>query len=290
MNREEFGRLIAALRKENIDMRAGKVWTQKMLAEKANLSERTIGQLEQGDKMNLEPQVLAQLAKALNLTSMERRALYAAAAEVDMQQYLAFAKPAAAILDELLAATNHLRCPAFIYDSYCNVIALNTLIRALSILPDALLASGPASPAGFNLLRYYFAPESPYKTLLAADWTTFALRVVQHFRAASLPYRYTERFTAIFKDLCQYPLFQDFWVRTKFASEDIYHRWEGIAYQHPQLGPLDYIITEVATLTGCEDLYLVTYVPRDRQTVAVFEDLARQAGVNMTRLQPWPYQ
>ncbi|MEZ4684221.1 MAG: hypothetical protein R2932_59420 [Caldilineaceae bacterium] len=53
MNRAEFGQLVAALRKENIDLLEGKVWTQRRLAERANLPERAIGQIEQGTKMNL---------------------------------------------------------------------------------------------------------------------------------------------------------------------------------------------------------------------------------------------
>jgi len=289
MQREEFGRLMAALRRENIDLQAGKVWTQKMLAEKANLSERTIGQIEQGEKMNMEPQVLAQLAHALGLTSMERRALYAAAAEVDINQRAGFSKSPETILAELLAAINGVCLPAFIYDAYNNVIAMNAIIRALAILPISLIESGGDSPGGFNLLRYYFAPESPYKTLLSADWTKFALRAVQHFRAASLPYRHTERFVALFKDLCQYPLFQDFWARTKYASEDIYYRWEKIAYHHPNLGPLAYIITESLTLTGREELYFVTYVPGDRQTLLTLDRLAQQVGTQMQRLTDWPY-
>lgn len=289
MNREEFGRLIAALRKENIDMGAGKMWTQKMLAEKANLSERTIGQLEQGDKMNLEPQMLAQLATALHLTSMERHAFYAAAAEVEIDARMFFAKPPEAILDEVLKATDSVRCPAYIYDSYHNVLAFNTIIRALAILPEAMLLSGANSPGGFNLLRYYFAPESPYKTLLGADWTKYSLRIMQHFRASSLRYRHTERFALLFKDLCQYPLFQDFWVRTKYADEDIYYRWEHIAYHHPQFGPLSYIATESLTLTGYEDLYFVTFVPSDRPTVLTFENLTQQVGTHMQRLTHWPY-
>ena len=289
MNRAEFGQLVAALRRENIDLLEGKVWTQKRLAERANLPERAIGQIEQGTKMNLEGQLIAQLADALGLTTMERNAFYSAAATVDVEEGKYLPKGPAAVLAELLAATRLVRLPAHIYDAYGNVIAINSCMRALAILPESIWSTGPDSPAGFNLLRYYFAPESPIRQFLGINWTQFAVRTVQHFRATSLKYRHTDRFRQVFRDLYQYPLFQDFWARTKYADEDVYHRWDGIVYYHPELGPLDYITTEVATLTGREELFLVIFIPRDRQTAETLEALAVRVGTNMHHGAQWPY-
>lgn len=290
MNRAEFGQLVAALRKENIDLLEGKVWTQKRLAERANLPERAIGQIEQGTKMNLEGVVIAQLADALGLTTLERAAFLAAAAEVEVDLYAAIEKRPADVLEELLTAARGIRLPAYVYDSYGNLVAINSSMRALSNLPDDLWETGNASPAGFTVLRYYFVPESPIRSFLGINWTQFAVRLVQHFRATSLKYRHTERFQAIFRDLYQYPLFQDFWARTKYADEDLYQRWDGIIYHHPELGPLSYIATEATTLTGREDLFLVTYIPRDQQTMQALETLASRVGTNFHRAVTWPYE
>jgi transcriptional regulator with XRE-family HTH domain len=290
MNRAEFGQLVAALRKENIDLLEGKVWTQKRLAERANLPERAIAQIEQGTKMNLDGQVIVQLAEALGLTTMERVAFLHAAAAVDVDPYGAITKTPADVLDELMAAARDLRIPAYIYDAYGNLVAINSAMRALAIMPDALWATGHASPAGFNVLRYYFAPESPIRTFLGINWTPFAIRLMQHFRVTTLRYRHTDRFRAIFRDLYQYPLFQDFWARTKYAEEDLYHRWDGIVYHHPELGPLNYIATEVSTLTGREELFLVTYISRDRATTETFEALIERVGANLHRATAWPYE
>ena len=62
-----------------------------------------------------------------------------------------------------------------------------------------------------------------------------------------------------------------------------------MAYHHPNLGPLAYIITESLTLTGREDLYFVTYVPNDRQTLLTLDRLAQQVGADMQHLTRWPY-
>ena len=50
MNRKEFGKLIAALREEQIDFsaRGVGVWTQSKLAQAANLSEKTVSNLNRG--------------------------------------------------------------------------------------------------------------------------------------------------------------------------------------------------------------------------------------------------
>ena len=79
MNRKDFGRLIAALRKEHFDPVAGKVWSQKVLAQKTNLSSKIIVNLERGVKVNLDETTLIQLADAFSLTPLERQEFFAAA-------------------------------------------------------------------------------------------------------------------------------------------------------------------------------------------------------------------
>jgi len=74
MDRKEFGKLIAALREEHLEFsaRGMGVWTQAKLAKEANLPEKTISQIEQGRKMNLDAQTMTQLARALKLTAAEQ--------------------------------------------------------------------------------------------------------------------------------------------------------------------------------------------------------------------------
>jgi len=58
MNRTDFGKLIAALRKEHFDPMAGKTWTQQMLAERSGLLPRAIGKIERGQKAALDADTL----------------------------------------------------------------------------------------------------------------------------------------------------------------------------------------------------------------------------------------
>lgn len=289
MNRAEFGQLMAALRKENIDVAEHKPWTQRRLADEANLPIKTIGEIEGGRKMNLDPQTLTQLADALRLNSLERASLLAAASEVDINP-LPDIKPAHTILEELLTATQTICVPAMIYDSYFNIVAGNSIMFAISDASDSLVESGRQSPAGFNLLRYVFDDNSSFRDVAGPNWRQYGLRNVQHFRATSLKYRFTDRFRSIFVDLCRINDFQEAWARSKYTTKDMYSRWDEYNYVHPRFGPLNYISVESESLTSQENLFLVTHVPRNRETVHAFEKLGRDVGLNMHRFAPWPYE
>ena len=82
MHRATFGKIVAALRKERFDPIQGRTWTQKHLAQTAGLSERLIANIERGDKVNLEGDILAGLANAFSLTTLERREFFALAIEI----------------------------------------------------------------------------------------------------------------------------------------------------------------------------------------------------------------
>ena len=62
MNRKEFGQLLSTLRQ---DMG----WTQFQLAEYAQVDEAVVSQMERGVKKYFEPEILFQLANALQLTT-----------------------------------------------------------------------------------------------------------------------------------------------------------------------------------------------------------------------------
>lgn len=289
MNRKEFGLLVKALRSEVFMLPEGRQMTQEDLAEKTLHSTRTIGQIEQGDKRNLEPEIIARLADAFNLTSMERTAFYSAAGQVDIDPRSNVPGKPEDVLRLLLTASRNIQVPAFIYDSLYTVVAANSLLLKLSNVPDELLENAHGSAAGFNLLRYYFIDESPFPEVLGPGWERFAVRNVQHFRATSLHRRHTKEFEQIFNELCQYPRFRDFWARTKFVGENVFYNWEGVDYHHPEYGPLTYIVSEVPTLSGREDLFLTSYIPRDKQTTLVFQEMVSKYGANMRQLAKWPY-
>ena len=79
MDRKQFGKLVAALRKEQYDEN-GDRFTQSKLAElilaqdpQTPLNDIVIGKIERGERTILDDQTLLNLADALKLTIGERR-------------------------------------------------------------------------------------------------------------------------------------------------------------------------------------------------------------------------
>jgi len=94
MNRKEFGKLIAALRKEHFDEDGNRL-TQAKLAKRAQqrdpqtpLNEIIIGKIERGERAMLDEQTLLSLADTLELTMGERREFFLAATGLDNEQIL----------------------------------------------------------------------------------------------------------------------------------------------------------------------------------------------------------
>lgn len=289
MNREEFGKLVASLRKEIIDLRTNKFVTAKELARRSNLLEKTVSEIERGRKMNLDPETMTSLATGLGLTSLERHALQNAASEIDIDPLPDIAPPEE-ILQRLLNATQSICVPAMIYDSYFNIIAGNSIMFALSGISDmGQIREGEDEPAKYNLLRYIFDESLTYRNVTGPMGKTYAQRNIHHFRAISIKYRYTERFGAIFNDLCNYLAFQEAWSASRYNDRDVYNQWGELEYIHSKYGALDVISTEAVTLTSQENLYLVTHIPRSRETMRTFEELGKEVGLNMHRFAPWPY-
>ena len=91
MNRVEFGRLIASLRREHEDEN-DRPWNQERLAREANavvgaevLSKYIVSNIERGNRI-LDEETLLALAAALRLTSGERKEFFLAASGVDNER------------------------------------------------------------------------------------------------------------------------------------------------------------------------------------------------------------
>lgn len=291
MNRKEFGKLIAALREEHIEFsaRGMGVWTQAKLAKEANLAEKTIAQLEQGKKMNLDPQTLTQLARALKLTAGEQLELYTAAAEVDAEPHNTIRDRSEETLRTLLRLLGDVRVPAYLHDPYANVIAGNTVVTDLLRVPEALLSTASTLASGFNLMRYVFSPQSPFRIMLGDSWFGRATSVVLFFRMTTLKYRHTQRFKAILAELSDYPSFRDIWFNTQIYAEELTFEWSSYEYHHPDYGATSFISHVSATTTSRGALYLVTFLPRTRQTSETVESIINHKGLGVQRLIDWPY-
>lgn len=165
MNRRKFGQLLAALRREHRDEN-DYIWTQAKIAMLANLSESLIGKIERGERVNLEPSLLSSLADVLELTSRERKEFFYAATGLEAELITRDTTPSEKILRDLLDMMSRVQLPAFIVDGYADILAFNTMILKLINPPKDLLATARFVPAGCNMLRLIFAPNSNHAEII----------------------------------------------------------------------------------------------------------------------------
>jgi transcriptional regulator with XRE-family HTH domain len=287
VDRTEFGRLVAALRREQRD-EYYREWTQQRLGAETGLGKAVIGKIEQGKRSILDEETLVCLANALNLNSVERSQFYLAAIGIDSVQLVRERRRPAEALDDLMRVLERIRLPASTIDSYGDSVAINlSMMRLIGVSPEAL-ARARSIPAGFNIMRFFFAPESP-SGFLGGQWATAASRHVQFFRSITLRQRFSDYFQVCFGQLRHYPLFRQYWQQAALEeSRDVPFHGERYAYCHENLGTLDYLHATTTALTAAGELHLVVLIPLDQATTVAFSGLASEGGTTTYRLAPWP--
>jgi transcriptional regulator with XRE-family HTH domain len=208
MNRKNFGELITVLRTEHATH--GQIWSQEKLGEISGLKRLVIGNIERGKKKQLEPETLLALSDALQLSAMERKELFIAAAGIDV--YKIFHDDPNLYLAELIQTLDSIQVPSFIMDPYGDIVALNPLLLAFyQVDKNDLDKSNLKSK--YNIMRVLFSDEfSAQRQLMGKSWEKFAHSAILSFRAVSLRYRAEKYFKATFADLItNYPLFDKFW-------------------------------------------------------------------------------
>lgn len=292
MNRKDFGELVTALR-QDLNL------TQSELAEYADLDDPVISQIERGVKKFFEPQLLFQLANAFQLTTLERREFFLAASGLDQKEMVR--QPSAATLtdvfdvkrtlEKMIEMTGQVRLPAFLWDVYGDVVAANNIILSFFKLPLEFVQNSGKMPAGYNVCRFNFGKELMARRLIIENWDQFALNSMRAFRENSLRYRaqpYFKYLMKIFRNQNEYPLFDRYWKMVSSIEQDKEVNSDLYAYHHSGFGEIKYISSSVVSITSFGELIFVQYLPLDRHTSRVFEDLAESAGQGAGSYAPWP--
>ena len=299
MNRKEFGELLKALRREHIDIEdADKPWSQQKLAEKSRLTEIMIGTIERGTKSNLEPETLLQLAEALGLTSNERKEFFAAASGISHQNTLRLYSDPQTCVSEMRNFLHAIVSPAFLMDSYGDIVALN---RACVILLDADLISfrqaSEKSVTNFNLMTVVFSPEfeqqrtKMQECISAQEYYEFLWNSVIFFRTLTFKHRSTKYFEHILIQMRKhYPLFRRFWSEVYSGYKDNYIDNIYLRLNHSQFGRLAMLGCTVTAVTTVGDLKLISLSPLSFNTSEVFKQvLETMNGQVVEELLPrWP--
>ncbi|MFT3892694.1 MAG: helix-turn-helix domain-containing protein [Anaerolineales bacterium] len=292
MNRKDFGLLLAALRQD-----LG--WTQFHLAEVSELDISIISQIERGVKKFFEPEILFKLADALQLTTLERREFIFAASGLDESQLVRQPTPGVStaahdpkrILDRLIFVTQELMLPAYLYDVYGDIVAVNNIILSLYQIPQFVFENASNVPAGYNVTRLNFSRDMVGRFQVAENWEQYGINAMRTFRECSFRYRATPYFKYlmnVFRNQTEYPVFERFWKLVSSREDDKQANVDHFSYLHKELGYLKYVASSSITYTSFGEIFLIYYLPIDEHTYQVFDQLKSKAGKGVTRLAPWP--
>lgn len=299
MNRVEFGRLIASLRKEHEDEHNAP-WSQEMLAQKANsvlgaevFYPSIISSIERGVR-GLDERTLHALATALQLTSGERKEFFLAASGLDNEATARQDNTPEEILSQLIERMAASHAPAFVMDSYCDVVAANGAVVELldyasaGLGPDTLKAKFPFP---HNIASFVF-PEEAVEHLVKVmgdAWSNFAYTTMMAFRTFTLRYRSTDYFQSLLQEMNKYRLFRRYWREVYFEERDHFVNGADMRLTSPKWGPLTCFFSAFTALTTALELHLWVAVPMSPETARVFSDIAGCAGeVYAFEVDPWP--
>ncbi|MFJ9849005.1 helix-turn-helix transcriptional regulator [Streptomyces sp. NPDC101150] len=206
--------------------------------------------LEQARDITVSRQVLTSLARALMLSSVERRHLFALADERPPDQPPGRG-PGPALQRLVDALEPH---PAYLLDANWDLVGWN---RA-----EAGLIGDPAQlePAERNLLWLVFT--DPALRTLLVDWNGQARNLVAQFRADARGQFGAPRFERLTAELRRLsPEFRTWWEAHDLADFDS-SRWE---FDHPAVGPLTFDYVKLAALDA-PGVKLFACMPADAET------------------------
>lgn len=299
MNRRDFGRLIMALRKEHIV--DGKSWSQGQLAAAANtvlgrqgaFNEDIIGNIERGKRV-LDPPELLAIATALELTSGERQEFFLAASGIDSQDIIRKESSPRKVLSCLLDTAGRIHLPAFVIDSYCDIVAFNAAVPVLLELeetPELDPCRAYSAPLGLNMMRFVFSTPgvNHFKDRMREKWEDYAYKNIMIFRTLTLQNRLTPYFQSLLFALKRYAHFRFFWEGIFCQEKDYFVDNKLFHLRTKTWGKLVYSSTDITALTTAGNLFLCIYAPASDETARVFREVLSQTGPAMIRIDnDWP--
>jgi hypothetical protein len=288
MNRGEFGKLVASLRKETED-EDGRLWSQGRLAIEANMAlgkdvftQRVIGSIEEG-RRNIGPDVILPIADALQLTSYEREQFFLAASGVDSKDIARRDNAPDAVVSELVNRLERIHLPASIMDSYCHVLAVNSVLLHTMQFESSGLGLGTQAdlPFGHNWIRFVFSPDgaSHMAGLMGEHWDQYALSVMTTFRCLTFLHRATPYFQALLRELRKSRLFKLYWRQASLVNEDWCHANNiEMHLKSPKWGQLVFLSSASRATTSAGDLYLFVDTPASADTAIVVSQIITDNG------------
>ncbi|MGO8950837.1 MAG: helix-turn-helix domain-containing protein [Ktedonobacterales bacterium] len=257
-----FGQLIAAFRQ-------ARGISQGQLAHAARLSRTYVYHLETGQRLAPSSRVARSLLRALELHGSDRRIFAQEFMKLTGQQ-LEDETDERELLDLGELATllvKNTSLPAHSLDRLWYVAAWNEAARLLFEMDQDTLANHSQ-----NLLAVVFDPNYRAKF---RPWETLARRLLADFKYNTRSLTYLPAYRELWRSLRAIPDFR----RIAGSSDAGPSVSPSFVFQmrHSRLGALT-LRTSITVFSGIPDYSIVTYVPGDQQTLAIFAANGWQAG------------
>ena len=298
MNRETFGKIVAAMRKDLYSFSTGRGWSQQDLADNMGLTQRIISRIERGKQSRLDGEMLQRLARAFNLSSMERSEFFAMASEVNGDEIVRAGLCSGQsdglccgeVFGNVWGILESIQSPAFLMDSFGDVVGLNRCLMAFYNIDMIDLQAKNSFAQRLNFLEMMMLDDSTsVRQVLGDRWYPITLDFMRRWRVMTLRYRHTSRYETLFATLSNIPGFRLMWA-TDNTPADALHDCSSLrscTYKHALYGPVDYTVFANFTLCVYGELYLSVMVARNFATSGLFQELANQNKGVFAAL-PWP--
>lgn len=296
MDRKTFGKLVAALRREQFN-EEGERFTQAMLAAKAvnldpttPLNELVIGKIERGERAQLDKPTLVSLMHVLDLTLGERQIFLQLASGLDSASLYPAQSDSKTILCSAMQMVAEIQLPALLLDQYLDVLAVNALVLPFYQMSIANLQKRAGRPAAFNLLGMIFSDDfaAVRGQMPRQQWHEFAVGNVIYFRRTTLPYRMTDYFQQIFEQLRGNRDFRWFWEQVHYEEKRSFVGGELFEIGGSAMRRLRFLTAPLVQLTPYGNLEIITHIPRDRATANFIHQLIQECPGSVYQLAPWP--
>lgn len=248
-----------------------------------------MGRIERGQQPRVDGEILTQLARAFNLTSLERREFFAMASEVTDKEIVRADLCNEEVFEQVWTLLDSLQTPAFLMDPFGDIIGANRSSIAFHNINLTKLRAGKSTSAGINNLALLLSPVSSLRQILGHAWQSITLNNVQQWRTMTFRYRHTPRFQQLFAALSTFPEFRMLWAagNNHERAIDDCSRLRSYIYTHGVHGPVAYTVFTNTSLSSYGDLYLSTLVPQDHVTAELFQGLTDKDR-HVLSFTPWP--
>jgi len=250
----EFAQLVTCFRQE-------RGMSQGQLAHATRLSRTYIYHLETGQRANPSPEVVQNIVRALELASNERQRLFEAYTALtgqflDQEQIESTLLDMGEIASLLVHNTSY---PAHSLDKLWYVPSWNEAAMILFEVQEYVARNDK-----LHMLDLLFNPQ---RRRLFLGWENLVRRLVSDFQYNTSRITHLPEYKALWRQLRESPDFRR-------ISSSTYQRGKPspsfvFRMQHSQLG---YITLRTATtvFTGVTNYSMVSYVPGDQQTLAIY--------------------